>query len=262
VRLAACASAARHAMQAFVRGGGHCVETRVGEIDRFGAEAADAIHQQTQAARTAQRAERRDIVQAAGSRFVMNHCDVRERLVRVEPFGDLREIGRLHPVVLQRFMRDSILRGDLRNPLAVHAVFDDEQFAVLRHERSRHAFDSRGAGARHQHGLPFVRIETVHTDETRARLFLQIEKLAFAMAQIGLQQAVADAFGERHRAGIEQQHGRSIIYLRVHAAPMWRISRVFTSGGVMVGRGRPSGVPRRIAKRTKRGPSSCGASNN
>jgi hypothetical protein len=147
----------------------------------------------------------------------MNHRDVRERLVRVETSGDLREIGRLHPVVLQRFMRDAVLRGDLRNAFAVHAVFHHQQLAVLRHQRGGHAFDGRRAGAGHQHGLPFAGIQPVQLDQTRAGLFLQIEKLAFAMAQIRLQQAIADTFGERHRAWVEQQHERSLL---IYAAPM------------------------------------------
>ncbi len=193
-------------MQTLVRGRRDGVETGVGEIDRFRAEAADAIHQQTQAAFAAQRAERLQIVQAPRRRFVMNHGDVRERFVRIEAFGDLREIRRLHPVVLQRRVRDAVLRGDLRNTLTVHTVFHDQQLAVLRHQRGGHAFNRGRARAGHQDRLPFACVEAVKIDQTCARLFLQVEKLAFAVAQIRLQQAVADAFGERHRAGIEQQH--------------------------------------------------------
>jgi hypothetical protein len=193
-------------MQTLVRGRRDGVETGVGEIDRFRAEAADAIHQQTQTAFAAQRAERLQIVQTARGCFVMNHRDVSERFVRVEAFDDLREIRRLHPVVLQRLVRDAVLRGDLRNTLAVDAIFHDQQLAVLRHQRGGHAFNSSRAGTGHQDRLPFVCVEAVQIDQTGARLFLQVEKLAFAVAQIRLQQAVTDAFGERHRAGIEQQH--------------------------------------------------------
>jgi hypothetical protein len=71
---------------------------------------------------------------------------------------------------------------------------------------SNHAFDGSGARTGHQHGLPLGRVELIDLQQTRARLFLQIEELALAMAEVGLQQALAHALGQRHGAGIEQQH--------------------------------------------------------
>ncbi len=193
-------------MQTLVGGRRDGGNAAIGEVDRLGGKAADAVHQQTHAALAAHRRQRLQVVQAAGGGLVMNHRHMRKTFAGIEPCGDPLEVGRLHPVMLQRLMRDTVLAGDLRDALAVHTVFDHQQLAALRHQRSDHAFDRGRARTGHQHGLPFGGVELVDVQETRARFFLQIEELALAMAQVGLQQTLPHALRQCHRTGIEQQH--------------------------------------------------------
>ncbi len=90
-------------------------------------------------------------------------------------------------------------------------------------------------------------IEPVHVEHAAPRLVLQVEELALAMTEVRLQQAAAHALAQRDRTGVEQQHQR--------IAPMWRINRVLTSTGPIVGRGRSFGVPLAIDSASSDGPS-------
>jgi len=144
----------RHGVQTFVGRSGNSRDTFVVEVDRLRTETADAIDQKLNPAFATCRTQRLQIVQAARRGFVMNHRHVRNRAVGVEPGDDLSEVGRAHPIVCQRFVVDAVLLGDLRNALAIHTVFDDQQLAVFRHERRHHAFDCGRARARHQDRSP------------------------------------------------------------------------------------------------------------
>ena len=88
-----------------------------------------------------------------------------------------------------------------------------------------------------------------------ADLVLQVEELALAMTQIGLQQAAADTLRQRDRPGIEQKHQRAPA-----EEPKCCIRRVLTSTGVTEDAADPSGVPGRVSRRANRGPSSGGSS--
>ena len=120
--------------------------------------------------------------------------------------NDRVDIRRLHPLVLHDFMIDPVLPRDLRDPLAIHAVFDNQQAAAFRHQPRDHAFDRRRSRTGHQHGGPHLGIERIGRQQARARFVLQIEKFRLAMTQVGLQQALAHAFSQRDRSGIQQQH--------------------------------------------------------
>ncbi len=193
---------ARHAMQALVGRGRHRGNAAA-EIDRLGAEAAHAIHQQAHVPRAAQCVQCLQVVQAPGGGFMMNHCHVRDRAVRVERGGNALEVGCLHPVVRDHLVGNAVLRGDLRNALAVHAVLHDQQLALLGHQRGDHALHRRRAGAGHQDRGPLGRIQFVDIQQACARFVLQVEELAFAVAQVGLQQALADPFRQGNGARIE-----------------------------------------------------------
>lgn len=131
------------------------------------APAADGIDEQAHAAFRARARERIERIQAAGRGFVMNHRDVRERLP-VDQREDRIDVRRLHPVVFRDFMLDAVLLRDLRDAVAIHAVFHDEQPPAFRHDARDHAFDGGGARARHQHRGPLRGIEFVGRDEARS----------------------------------------------------------------------------------------------
>ena len=185
----------------------------------------------------------------------MDHGHVREPRVGIEPRDDRVEIRRHHPVVLHGVVVDPVARRDLLDALAVDAVVDDQQPAVLRHQGRDHALDRGRAGAGDQHDGPGVRIEPVDVEEAPARLVLQVEELALAMAEIGLREATTHSLGQGHGPGIEQQHHGA------RRAARWSTSRSFTSTGVTVGRGRSAGVPTAVDSPRKRGPSTTSPSN-
>ena len=63
------------------------------------------------------------IVEATGGRLVMDDGNVSESSVGVELCEDPIHIERLHPILLQHFVRDSILACDLRNSLLHRPAF-------------------------------------------------------------------------------------------------------------------------------------------
>jgi hypothetical protein len=74
--------------------------TRIGKIQRLGAEAADRVDQQAHAVRAAQRAQRRKLVEPTRGGLVMHDRQVREagRLpCRFDPRGDGIMVRRLRP---------------------------------------------------------------------------------------------------------------------------------------------------------------------
>jgi hypothetical protein len=122
-------------------------------------------------------------------------------------------------------MRNLVLRADLRDALAVHAVFNTSRRPPSG-PALRACSQLRRARCRHQHRGPFRRVQRVDRQQAARGLVLQIKELAFAMAQIRLQQAAAYAFRQRDGPGIEQQH---------QCAPAARVEccirRVLTSTG-------------------------------
>ena len=161
----------------------------------------------------------------------------------------------MQPIADDPFMRDLVLRADLRHPFAIHAILDNQQSAGLRHQSRQHGLDRGGAGRRQQHRGPFAPVQLIGGQQPFARLVLQIEEFAFAVAQIRLQQAAAHPLRQRDRPWVEQEH-----QCAPAAGVKCCISRVFTSTGVIDGRGRSPEVPARVSRRANRGPSSGGAS--
>ncbi len=149
-------------------------------------------------------------------------------------------------------MADAVLGTDLRDALAVNPILDRQQATRGGDECRDHAFDRGRARSGEQHGGPLRGIELVHREQPPAGLVLHIEEFRLAMAQIGLQQAAADALGQRDRAGIEQQH-----YGAPPLRSKWPMKRDLTSTGDIDGRGRSRDVPGRVSNRAKRA-ASCG----
>ena len=195
-------------VQALVGGTRHGLEACVGKIDVLGAEAAHAVGQKSDAASPTNFSERRQIIEAAGGGLVVHKSRVRERAL-IEPGGHRVPVRSVHPVSRQALVCDPILRTDLRNTIAIHAVFDDQQATLGGHQRGNHGLDGTGARGGDQGGAPYVGVQRMHAEEPLPRLVLQVEELAFAVAQIRLQEASPYALGERHRPGIEKQHQRT-----------------------------------------------------
>ena len=246
MRLAACVERiaardderrARHAVQAFVRGRGDRGDAAVVEIDRFGAEAADAIEQQADAALAAHARQRVEVVQAAGRRLVMDDRDVRERASRRAAADDRVDVRRLHPLVLRR------LRASMPYCVAICAM--RSPYTPFSTTSSRPPSGTSAAIMLSTAAVPepvistalqYGGIELVSGEQTRARLVLQIEELAARDGTSRFAAGSAHAFAQRDRTRIEQQHQRPPML-------MCCINARRTSSGVIVGRGRSPGVP-------------------
>ncbi len=126
-------------MQAFVGRGGHGRETRVAEVEGFGTEAADTVDEQPQASRPAEFAQGTQLVEPPGRRLMMHDRD----MSTAPRFGLLREsthVQCLHPVADDSLAGNSVLRANLRHPLAVHAVFRAQHSPLFRDHGGNHAF--------------------------------------------------------------------------------------------------------------------------
>ncbi len=173
----------------------------------------------------------------------------------IEVRADCIEVERLHPGASRSSVRKPVLRTNSSDPLAIHAVFDNQQTTRLRHQGRQHAFNRSGTGRRHQHGTPFDRVKRISRQKPHAGFILQVKKLAFAMTQVRLRQTSAHTFRQRDGPGIEQEHHRMLA-----AGAKCCIKRVLTSTGLMDGRGRSSDRDARVSKRANLDPSSGGAS--
>jgi hypothetical protein len=193
-------------VQALVGGGGDRRDHFVAEVDEFGAKTADAVDEQLNAARAANRRNRAQVVEPTRGRLVMHDGQMRESSGArcIEFGGNCLHIRRTHPGSDEALVIDMIAGADLRDTLSIHAIFHDQKSAFLRHQRGDHALHGSSARSGQKDGRPNFGIEIMGLQQVRSGVVLEVVEFALPMVQVRLQEAATHAFGQGDGTRIEQ----------------------------------------------------------
>ncbi len=144
---------ARHAFDAFVRGGNQVIDARAADVDRDRAEAAHGIDNVGTAMLADDPADLVNRVEDAGGGLAVDHRHVSDPFLRPQRSVQNLEVrrgifGRSQTLVSQL----EILRH-LNDPLAIRPVGEHEQAAARRNRGGNHRFDTERAAALDQNRL-------------------------------------------------------------------------------------------------------------
>ena len=142
---------ARHALNAFVRRGDDEINAEHGDVQRNAAEGAHGIHKEDAPLPFHDSGNRRERVEHAGGRFIVNADDVRDGGVAAEGGLESPEVRRREFAGVVDDSFDLERLGDAREAVAVFAVGEDEQLSIHRHRRANHRFDRERPAALHEH---------------------------------------------------------------------------------------------------------------
>ena len=144
---------ARHAFQAFARGGDQCIERDLLSVDRQGAEGTHGVDDQTFAVLRDDLGDFGQRVEDAGAGFAVDQCNVGDTGIGPQQTVDVGGSGRFVFGGFEGAERAAEHFANFRQAFAVGAVDQHQNLAIARHQGADCRFDGKSAAALQWHAV-------------------------------------------------------------------------------------------------------------
>ena len=212
----------------------HEVYALLPEVERFAEERGGRIHDEPTAAARGHAGHRRERVQEARGRLVVDQRDMADFGVPGKRLVNARGIDGRHGVRGDHVDRDPVGPGDPGHPVAVDAIVDDEERSVGRNDRGDRRLHRGRTRTGEQHPAPAV-TGAAQPDEAAPHASHHLEAFRLAVTEVGHHQRPAHRSScvggpgvEEHplalshrrpeSTGLEPNHKREL--RSVHAVPL------------------------------------------